>query len=405
MSLTSAAGERAIGLDAGAPPPPPRPAILARTNRAVFPGLAALVLAVGYVIVRWRFVDHGRISEFIMLGKTYADPAQLPRGVKILAIYGYDGQFFYRLALDPANLHHTAFGIHMDQPYRYTRIGYPALTWLVSLGQHQFVPVALIAVNVLAVACLGVLGGLFARQSGRHALWGLLLPTYFGLLISISRDTAEPLAVACVLGGMLAYRRRHLALATALLAYGALTRETTLVVPAAIAVVRLAQMARRRARPGTADLTWVVPMAVFAGWQLVVRAATGTPALFADGSRNIGTPFAAALHAVVYNFSHISHHPGMPDVWILEFTALAILAIAALRSLRATAAPAHERLAFVFSLVQVCALTTATWSSYVGEFRSFLEMYVLAVIILMAAPLRHVARVGMWRNEASLSAL
>ena len=90
--------------------------------------------------------------------------------------YGYDGQFFYRLALNPLNFSQTAYGITMDRSYRYMRIGYPALTWLVSLGQHFLVPIMLVAVNVAAVGALGYLGGVFARQGGRHALAGLLMP-------------------------------------------------------------------------------------------------------------------------------------------------------------------------------------------------------------------------------------
>ncbi len=392
MRLTLAPDKRAIGADADAPAKAAGPAIWSRANRAALPGLVALLWAVSFAITSWWLWDHGDISVFIMLGSHYANAAQLPPGVHPHAAYGYDGQFFYRLALDPANLHHTAFGITMDQPYRYTRIGYPALAWLISLGQHQIVPVALIAVNILAIGGLGVLGGLFARQSGRHALWGLALPAYFGLITSLGRDTAEPLAAVCLLGGMLAYRRRRPVLAAVLLAYGALTRETVLVVPVAIAIVRLAQLARRRAKPGSDDLTWAVPIAVFTGWQLVALNATGKLSLFADGGRNFGTPFAAAIHAVLYSFSHINiNHLDRVDVWLLEFTALAVLAVAALLSLRATTVPAYERLAFVFYLAEVCVLTPTTWGSYVAGFRSFIEVYLLAMIILLATPLRFLA--------------
>jgi hypothetical protein len=392
VCLASATDKRATAADAGASAKIAGSAIWSRTNRAALPGLVALLGAVCFVILRLPTLAHGDISAFIMLGNHYANSAQLPKGVHVRATYGYDGQFFYRLALDPANLHHTAFGITMDQPYRYTRIGYPALTWLISLGQHQVVPVALVAINVMAIAGMGVLGGLFARQSGRHALWGLLLPAYFGLVTSLSRDTAEPLAAACLLGGMLAYRRRRPVLATVLFAYGALTRETVLAVPVAIAIIRLTQLARRRVRPGIDDLIWVVPIAIFAGWQLVVLAATRKLPLFADGSRNIGAPFAAATHAVLYNFGHITtSHLNQLDAWLLEFTALAILAVAALLSLRATTAPAHERLAFVLYLADVCVLTPTIWSSYVADFRSFIEVYLLALVILLARPRRYLA--------------
>src|SRR5260370_34455891 len=94
----------------------------------------------------------------------------------------------------------------MDQSSRSPRLGYPVLAWVLSLGQHQLVPVVLVVINLLAVAAMAVLGGMFARDSGRHALWGLAFAAYFGLVISVGRDTAEPLADACLLGGPLAYR-------------------------------------------------------------------------------------------------------------------------------------------------------------------------------------------------------
>ena len=168
--------------------------------------------------------------------------------------YGYDGQFFYRLAINPLNFHHTAYGITMDRPYRYMRIGYPALTWLLSLGQHSLIPVMLVAVNIAAIGALGYLGAMFAAEGGRHALAGLLLPGYFGLITSLSRDTAEPLAAVCLLAGLLAVRARRPVLAGALLAYGALTRETVMVAVAALAIMRVIGVLRGRHGPGRDDL-------------------------------------------------------------------------------------------------------------------------------------------------------
>ena len=146
----------------------------------------------------------------------------------------------------------------MDQSYRYTRVGYPLVAWVLSAGQHRLVPVALVGVNLLAVAAMAVLGGMFARDSGRHALWGLAFAAYFGLVISVGRDTAEPLAEACMLGGLLAYRRAGsparsarlmYTVAAALFTFGGITRETILLAPAAIAVTRIIALVRRRASP------------------------------------------------------------------------------------------------------------------------------------------------------------
>jgi hypothetical protein len=113
---------------------------------------------------------------------------------------GYDGQFYYRFAFDPFNWHRTAYGITVDHPYRYTRIGYSVAVWLLSAGGHgRLLPILLVLVNLLGVAAMAWLGGLLARESGRHALWGLLFAAYFGLVVSVGRDISEPLADACLL--------------------------------------------------------------------------------------------------------------------------------------------------------------------------------------------------------------
>jgi hypothetical protein len=373
---------------------PPSRSLAVRTNRPAVAALIATLAAAAFTLVRWQTWAHGHISRFILVGRHFATLSQLPPGMPVAKTYGYDGQFFYRLAINPLNFHHTAYGITMDRPYRYMRIGYPVLTWAVSAGQHFLIPVMLVAVNIAAIGALGYLGAVFAAQGGRHALAGLLMPGYFGLLTSLSRDTAEPLAAVCLLAGLLAIRSRRPVLAAALLAYGALTRETVMVAVAAIAILRMIGMLRGRARPGREDLAWAVPTVIFAAWQVVVKAGTGSIALLADGGRNAGAPFIAPFEAFRHNLAHIHLHQFEQfDLWFLELAILVCFSVAALLCLRATRAPGHERLAFVLYLVEICVVTPSTWNSLDADMRSFIEVYLLAVIILLGIPRR---TLGTW---------
>ena len=372
-------------------------AVMARADRPAVPGLIMLLAATGFVLARWSLWARHSIGRFILIGENFAHPAQLPPGMPLRAAYGYDGQFFYRLAINPADFAHTAYGITVDQPYRFMRIGYPVITWLVSAGQRALVPWMLVAVNVAAIGALGWLGGHLARQGGRHAAWGLLLPGYFGLVTSLSRDTAEPVAAAFMVAGLLAVRARRPGLAAGLLAFAALTRETAMVAVAALAIVRVTGLVRRRSRPGRDDLAWFVPAAVFAAWQVVIYAVIGTFPLGADGGRNAGAPFVAPFEAVRYNLGHIdwSGYNGV-DSWLAELAVLLVFAVAALCSLRASRAPAHERLALVLYLVEICVVTPATWSSRTADLRSFVEVYLMAVIVLLGRPRQPGRGRGAW---------
>jgi hypothetical protein len=361
-------------------------------DRPIVPGSIALLAAVAFVLARWQIWAKGDITRFILVGRHFATPSQLPPHIAVAPTYGYDGQFYYRLALNPVNFSHIAYGIRVDQPYRYMRIGYPWLTWLVSLGQHVLVPVVLVVINIVAIGAMGYLGGMFARQGGRHALAGLVLPAYFGLLTSLSRDTAEPLAAACLLGGLLAIRARRPVLAGLLLAYGALTRESVMVAVAALAIVDVIGVIRRRrpVRPGRDDVAWALPAAAFVAWQVVVKLAVGRFPLLVDANGNTGSAFITPLKAVEHNLAHIHLHQfEQYDLWFLELAILALLAVAALASWRSTNAPVHERLALVLYMIEICVVSPSTWYSLDADLRSFIEVYLLAVIILLGTPRHH----------------
>ena len=384
MSLASAAAGQAPVVDQ-------RPTLRSAANRACVPGLIAAMLAAAEVVTRLVVKLHGQISGLALVGDVYGHRGHVPAGVVVFPYAGYDGQFYYRMALAPASPQRTMYGVSIDSTYRFVRIGYPALAWLGSAGQHAAVPYVLAVINVLALAAIAMLGGLFAQAAGRHALWGLLLAGYFGFMTSLTRDLTEPLAAACLLAGLLAYRRQRPLLAAGLFAAAALTRETALIAPVALAITRLAGMVRRRTRPGPADLAWIIPAAAFVAWEVVLKPATGEFPIVEDGGKNAGAPLVAAIAAIGRNFSHLttSVHgaPGAVIIWDLEFGVLMLFAVAALFSLRATMVPVYERVALVLYLVEIFCLTPTNWDGY-ADLRSFVEVYLLATLILFAAPRR-----------------
>jgi hypothetical protein len=362
-----------------------RGSILARLNYPVASALIAFLGWLAFVLARWQTWAAGQINLFVMAGHTYSQQANLPH----VPSQGYDGQFYYRFALNPFNWHQTAYGITIDHNYRYTRLGYPIVAWILSFGQHNWVPTVLVAINLVCVGIIGWLGGKFARESGRHALWGLLFAAYFGLVISVGRDTSEPLADACMLGGLLAYRHSRWVLAAILVTYGVITNEPILVVAIAIALTRLWAMYRRRARPGPPDLVWVLPGAAYVVLQAVQHfVVQGKGGASADVSQNFTLPFKALVPAIVRDFRLMSWtHLGMYDINLIEFIALATFVVAGLLVLRSTTAPVHERVTFVgFVLVEMVFASGQFWDSVFGDGRTYIDSFLLAVIMLLATP-------------------
>ncbi len=363
---------------------------MARLDR---PALAALIAFGGwlvFVVARLAGFADGKLNLFIESGTRYSHPALMVPKVSHVRGKGYDGQFYYRFAINPFNWHPTAYGITIDHPYRYTRIGYSVAAWLLSAGGHaSALPFVLVLVNLLCVAGIAWLGGLLARESGRHALWGLLLAAYFGLVVSVGRDTSEPLADLCLLGGLLSYRHRRFVLAAFLIAYAVFTNEPVLVFPVALALTRLWQMYRRSARPGLPNLVWVLPGFLYLLLQgiqhVVVR---GTAGGVADASANLTWPFTALVAGLDRDLHRMSWTQlGTYDYNLIEFLALTTFLVAGFLVLRSTTAPIHERVAFIgFVVVEVVIASSQFWYSVFGDGRTYIDAFVMAVVLLLATP-------------------
>src|SRR5574340_257775 len=157
-----------------------------------------------FVLERLRLF-HGDVSRFVAAGDTYftAGPAARVGLTVIHHNIGYDGQFYYLLALNPFGPHSALAGAMFDTPaYRAQRILYPFLIWLLTLGGHaRFVPLAMLLVNFAAVVAVAALASLVARRLGAAASLAAIVVFYPGLLLSLGRDLSEPLALACALGG------------------------------------------------------------------------------------------------------------------------------------------------------------------------------------------------------------
>jgi hypothetical protein len=99
-------------------------ALQARLITPIMPALVLLALAAGVVTVRLQGAAGGDLARFIVVGARLVDAEQLPSPRVPVNPRGYDGQFYYRLAVDPTDLSTTAHGIRLDSPLRRQRIGY-----------------------------------------------------------------------------------------------------------------------------------------------------------------------------------------------------------------------------------------------------------------------------------------
>jgi hypothetical protein len=302
---------------------------------------AAVAVLGAFCAARWLVAAHREISRFVVAGSAYVSRAGAPRFLHVFAhSRGYDGQFYWRLAADPFQLHLAAnLGVRLDSAYRLNRILYPTLAWLVAAGRVPEVAWAMVAVNLAAILALVALALRAARRRGLDARWALVALAVPGLVGSLSRDLTEALAAVLGVAGVIAYRESRGALAGACLAGAVLTRETMVVVVVLYALNALVAIARRRRGLGRVDLAWAVPLVALALWQLVVHLDVGvTPLLSSAGSGDLGVPLWGLVHSVPGWFSpHSTHQLARGGLYVLQSVGAAWLLLQAWRNRRAVA--------------------------------------------------------------------
>jgi hypothetical protein len=274
-------------------------------GRSVSPsgvGGVSLVTAVGFCVVRLARLGGGA-GTFVLAGSDWTDKAATPRGLPVLNGSGFDGQFYYRLALRPSAVGVAAIrGIRFDLPYRGGRVGYPFLAWLVSFGGHErLVPWALIAVNVVAMGALGWIGACLAVSRHRHALWGLAISFYWGFGIVLGRDLSELVAATAIFGAVYLIGQRRLGVAGLVLILAVLTREQSVLTVAALCIGgAIAQW--RVARPvdaaRAAAAIAVPPAAAFLAWQFWARRTTHKLPALSSSSVSVIAPFKGVAKSV-----------------------------------------------------------------------------------------------------------
>jgi len=356
---------------------------MCRSPRLNSPWAVVLIVAVaylGFVLLRLSLARWDP-SAFVLASEIRCDPALVPRNLHVIqGGTGYDGEFYYRLALNPFTSVRTDFGISLDHPaYRHQRILYPLVVWLLSGGRPGPVPVVMILVNYLALCAMGWVAGTYARSMNRHALWGLVLVLYPGFLLTLARDLTEILEVSLLLAGLLSLRLRKPVPATVLLTLAVLSKESALVVVAGALLFWVWNA--WKGKPGGA-LKWyvfAVPAGVFCTWQML---------LFWNWGRLAVHPAKPRLALPFSGFADLfSRAMGAGNAWevlqLVELYLLLAFLLAVLFVFRSSTATTHEKLSWLLYLLLVCPLAAHVWEEDWGFFRILSEFYVLGWVILL----------------------
>jgi hypothetical protein len=263
-----------------------RESLGARAAWARFPveaTLAAGLVAWFYLsVVQVLLASHqGNYSGFLQVGETFAgrvpfltDRPDLRSQLRINSEGGYDGQFAYAMAFDPALLAFKDDPVRYRDvvdapPYRYGRIGFSLLTKLFSGDRPERYPQTMVWLIVGASFIGALLLAAIARDNGYSAGWALLYVLVPGFLESLRTALPEAIAAVGLIGGYWLLRRKRPGWAAALFAASLLVRETGIIF--VIALVLWEALRTRDRRTAAVLAASALPMIVwrgYVGWRL-----------------------------------------------------------------------------------------------------------------------------------------
>jgi len=289
---------------------------------------------------------------------------------------GYDGQFYAKIASDPT-LRDPDLHLGIDNfPYRARRIAGSWLAHLIAGGDPGTSLRVYAWVNLGAwYALAAVLWLLLPVGNWRHTLaWSVMLFSA-GALHSVRFALADLPALTFIAAALLAHTRGRLAWTAALLALATLSRETSLLAAAALALH--CWINRQRIAAGIIIVAAGLPLAL---WLRYVEAMVGPN----DGGwSNLGWPVLGLLEKWRDSVQLLFTEPN---------TSLAVTSLLAVAGLTVAAAflVRHRRFTDAVWLVGAAygglmlTLNTAVWEGFPGAATRVLLPLVLAFCLLAA---------------------
>ena len=352
------------------------------------PALAVLAVYAGLAVIDLR-ANRWDVTTFIVAGDHFADRALLDAPIAVLPQSpGYDGQFYYRLGLDPFTAEQTAHGITIDNPAtRGARILYPLLAWAASWGRPPALPWAMLGLNLAGLFALAAIGVAIARRHAAPAWMGLLPSLYPGFIVTIIRDTTEITAITLSAAAVAFALRNQAWRAAPFAAAAVFARETTLFALAGFGVAELARCLRAR-RASATLFAYASPALVFAAWQAAVLWHWQLTS-FSGTSQNLGAPLAGIARFFTLNLSLMREAPKVPPgrsirlYWLLAAaTYLAVTALVAIVATRGRVS-AGLCLSWAFYVALTLSLSAAVWVEPYDFLRACTDGFVFGTLIVI----------------------
>lgn len=344
--------------------------------------LLSIVLYFTFVILRFKHFNFDP-SFFILVGEYLVyDPNQVVNNITVIKNSGgYDGQYYYRLALNPFANKRYDFGIILDAPsYRSQRIVYPLLVWLFSFGgKKKIVPYMMIFINFLCLSLFVYFVNLYL-QNNQDTWLNFGLVFYPGFILTLSRSLPEIVAVSFVSVGLYLLKRNKILLSSIFMFMSVLAKETTFVIPAVLVIMCLYNTVVKKKSDN--KYLFIIPLIGYLIWIFILYSRwKNLP--FIEGSQNFTFPFHGIKN---YISSLIPPQNDLEKLWLVEIIFVLIFSLCTLFCIKFSSVENFVKVVFIIYFLMMIHYSETIWVEDWAFLRAITEMVIFGWLILLNTP-------------------
>lgn len=281
---------------------------------------------------------------------------------------GYDGQFYYYVAMDP-----FMNKGYFKNAYRQQRILYPLTARLFAFGKESLLPYTLYIVNLWALAIGMYFLILILKQYSVNPMWSLFYGLSPSSIMTIQYDLPSPLSIALIIAAIYFYINRNLILTVVFMALSFLTREDSIVV--FIPLLIWDYQCKRQFKRIVLLMSCLIP---FFLWQLFVTAKLGNAPMTTSAEAISFIPFSGVIGYIKTIEFHDIKQIGRQLSTLVVFSYFAILSIIIARK------SLSLRHLFYYVVAAYCLLAVFTvpsqWDNYNGLLRMFYGLFPFLIL-------------------------
>ncbi len=337
--------------------------------------VVAGVVALGVLLFFYFFKFDGNITGFFRIGSVlplspYLDP---DKALIHAGEIGYDGQQFLTLSFDPF-LQNEGTIAALDSPlYRYRRIFYPLLGYVLGLGNRAIIPYVMVTINYLCVVAL-VWTVSWGLQKTDEPKWhGFLVLCVPGVWMALGFSTADLLSSTLLVLAICCYRYQRSLYTSFAIAGACLTRETMLLGWLALVICSFKDRDWKQLRSLAGAVLPALGWNFYVASKLAQRGQSGVDS-------NFGLPFVGIFH----KFTVIIQAGLNPKNLFETYLFILLIAVFVLTVALALFTPSNNQIillsASLYAAVFICSSDAILWY-FMAYSRVFIDAFFLLLLI------------------------